>query len=96
MKLQFRIDIVGLDAESKPNEENIENGTTYYTVDSHKLFIFYNGEWYDQEEEFIPPEDETSEDETETEPQENNNKQIIEEPESEKREIVTEDENEVI
>ena len=52
----FRIDIVGLDEETKPTT-GIENGTTYYTVDSHKLFIWYEGDWYDQEEEFTPPDD---------------------------------------
>ena len=83
----FRIDIVGLDEEDKPTT-GIENGTTFYTVDSHKLFIWYEGEWYDQEAEFVPPDDqdEGGDDDQggdDTPPEENNEAKQVEEPEKE-------------
>ena len=45
--MEFRLDIVGLSDESKPTSE-IEDGTTYYTVDTQELYIFYKGNWYKQ------------------------------------------------
>lgn len=42
-----RVEIIGLSTEEKPTE-NIINGSTYKEVDTTKLFIFYNGTWYEQ------------------------------------------------
>lgn len=46
--MQFRLDIVGLSTEEKPHI-GIEDGTTYYTVDTQELYIYYKGQWYNQE-----------------------------------------------
>lgn len=45
--LNARIDFVGLADEPKPTTE-IKNGSTFYTVDTKTLYIFYEGVWYDQ------------------------------------------------
>ena len=45
--MQFRLDIVGLSTEDKPTT-GIEDGTTYYTVDTQELYIYYKGNWYKQ------------------------------------------------
>lgn len=47
--MKFRIDIVGLASETKP-ASGIEDGTTYYTVDTQEFYIFYKGTWYKQGE----------------------------------------------
>lgn len=41
-------DYIGLSTETK-DTENISNGSTYYEVDTSKLYIFYNGTWYEQQ-----------------------------------------------
>lgn len=46
--MKFRLDIVGLSTEEKPTE-GVEDGTTYYTVDTQELYIYYKGTWYNQE-----------------------------------------------
>lgn len=48
--MEFRLDIVGLSTEDKPTT-GIEDGTTYYTVDTQELYIYYKGTWYNQEPE---------------------------------------------
>lgn len=48
--MKFRLDIVGLSTEEKPTA-GVEDGTTYYTVDTQELYIFYKGTWYNQEPE---------------------------------------------
>lgn len=48
--MKFRLDIVGLSTEEKP-QTGIEDGTTYYTVDTQELYIYYKGTWYNQEPE---------------------------------------------
>ena len=45
--MEFRLDIVGLSDESKP-ASGVEDGTTYYTVDTQELYIYYKGTWYKQ------------------------------------------------
>lgn len=47
--MEFRLDIVGLSDETKPTS-GIKDGTTYYTVDTQELFIYYKGDWYNQED----------------------------------------------
>lgn len=61
---RFRCDLIGLSDEDKP--EYAVSGTTFYEVDTQKLYIMYEGEWYLQGEE---SEDEGGEggDETPTE-----------------------------
>lgn len=46
--MKFRLDIVGLSTEEKPTA-GVEDGTTYYTVDTQELYIYYKGTWYNQE-----------------------------------------------
>ena len=58
--MNFRLDIVGLSDETKPLT-GIENGTTYYTVDTQELYIFYKGTWYKQGETEDDQEEETTE-----------------------------------
>ena len=44
----YRADLIGLSTETKPS--NQIDGTTFYTVDTMKLYISYKGTWYLQEE----------------------------------------------
>lgn len=48
--IKQRYDFVGLSTESKPDNTNerVINGSTFYEVDTSKLFIYYNGTWYEQ------------------------------------------------
>lgn len=48
--MPFRLDIVGLSTEEKPTE-NLQDGTTYYTVDTQEFYIYYKGTWYKQGDE---------------------------------------------
>ena len=40
-------DYIGLSTETKYTE-GIANGSTFYEVDTAKLYIFYKGTWYEQ------------------------------------------------
>jgi hypothetical protein len=44
--LDNRIDIVSLSTETKPTK-NLKNGSTLYEVDTASLYIWYEGNWYD-------------------------------------------------
>lgn len=44
--LDNRIDIVILSTETKPTK-NLKNGSTLYEVDTASLYIWYEGNWYD-------------------------------------------------
>ena len=46
---RFRCDLIGLSSEDKP--EYATSGTTFYEVDTQKLYIMYEGTWYLQGEE---------------------------------------------
>ena len=70
---RFRVDTLKLSTEDLPVAE--ADGTTCYEVDTMKLYIYYKGEWYLQEEV-------TTE---ETNEEQNNTKIIIEEPITEKQ-----------
>lgn len=82
INIKYRVDFVGLSTDTKPSEQ-LENGSTYYTVDTQELYLYYGGEWYLQ-----APIETSSNEET---PVENSNekkeevkepvKEIIEEPE---------------
>ena len=41
------MDYVGLSSETK-TITGIEDGSTFYEVDTSKLYIFYAGTWYEQ------------------------------------------------
>lgn len=69
---RFRVDTLKLSTEDLPIAE--ADGTTCYEVDTMKLYIYYKGEWYLQEE--------VSTEETN---EEQNNTKIIEEPIKEKQ-----------
>lgn len=45
--LYGRFDFVGLSTDTKPTRE-LRDGTTFYTVDTQELYIWYNGTWYNQ------------------------------------------------
>lgn len=80
INIKYRVDFVGLSTDEKPSEQ-LENGSTYYTVDTQELYIYYEGEWY------LQAPIETSSDETQAETNEKKEevkesiKKIIEEPE---------------
>lgn len=48
LALNNRLDIVILSTEGKPTE-NLKNGSTLYEVDTAKLYVWYEGSWYDEE-----------------------------------------------
>lgn len=58
--LDNRLDIVILSTETKPTE-NLKNGSTLYEVDTAKLYIWYNGSWYDEEGNAVVEETENTE-----------------------------------
>ena len=81
---RFRVDTLKLSTEDLPIAE--ADGTTCYEVDTMKLYIYYKGEWYLQEEVTT---EETNEEE------QNNSKIVIEDPITEKKDskepIITEE-----
>lgn len=79
---RFRVDTLKLSTEDLPIAE--ADGTTCYEVDTMKLYIYYKGEWYPQEEVS-----------TEERNKEQNNTKIIEEKQSEDP-IISEDPKEKI
>ena len=46
--MKTRFDYLGLSTDDKPTNEAV-NGSTFKEVDTSKLYIFYNGEWYEKE-----------------------------------------------
>lgn len=83
---RFRVDTLKLSTEDLPIAE--ADGTTCYEVDTMKLYIYYKGEWYPQEEVT-----------TEERNEEQNNTKIIKEPIKEKQSedpIISEDPKEKI
>lgn len=49
MKMMYRRDDLGLSTETKPDATKVEDGYTYYEVDTGKLWLAYKGQWYDQD-----------------------------------------------
>lgn len=49
MIYSFRYDYLGLSSESKPTATNVADGSTFYEVNTGKLWLAYKGEWYDQD-----------------------------------------------
>lgn len=89
INIKYRVDFVGLSTDEKPSDQ-LENGSTYYTVDTQELYIYYEGEWYLQapiETSSDETQAETNSDETQAETNEKKEevkepiKEIIEEPE---------------
>ena len=60
LALNNRLDIVILSTETKPTE-NLKNGSTLYEVDTTKLYVWYNGSWYDEEGNAVVEETEETE-----------------------------------
>lgn len=54
--LDNRIDIVILSTEPKPTK-NLKNGSTLYEVDTASLYIWYEGNWYDETGMVVQPTD---------------------------------------
>lgn len=46
-EFKTRFDFLGLSTESKPTDKAV-NGSTFYEVDTSKLYIYYEEEWYEQ------------------------------------------------
>lgn len=42
-----RREYIGLSTEKDRLPENLENGSTFYAVDTKKIYIFYNAVWYE-------------------------------------------------
>lgn len=59
--LKYRFDFVRLKNESMPDNENINDGSTCYIIDTGELYIYYKGTWYNSELESEQSENEQSE-----------------------------------
>lgn len=53
--LKIRWDFLGLSTDSKPSVDTgkVVNGSTFYEVDTSTVYIYYNGEWYEQDNNII-------------------------------------------
>lgn len=60
LALNNRLDIVILSTEEKPTV-NLKNGSTLYEVDTAKLYVWYEGSWYDEEGNAVVEETENTE-----------------------------------
>lgn len=49
MSYFFRFDYLGLEAEGKPAATSVADGSTFYEVDTGKLYLAYKGTWYLQD-----------------------------------------------
>lgn len=49
MQNKFRWDFLGLSTESKPTatNENVTDGSTYFEVDTSKMYVWYKNQWYE-------------------------------------------------
>ena len=48
---EYRWDFMGLSTEDKPTKatsENVTDGSTYYEVDTSKLYVYYGSDWYEK------------------------------------------------
>ena len=43
---RFRVDLLGLSTDTKPTD--VPNGSTFIEVDTSKYYIFWLGDWYEQ------------------------------------------------
>lgn len=49
---EYRWDFIGLSTDTKPTKEtseNVTNGSTYYEVNTSKLYVYYGNNWYEKE-----------------------------------------------
>lgn len=49
---EYRWDFIGLSTDDKPTKatsENVTDGSTYYEVDTSKLYVYYGSEWYEKQ-----------------------------------------------
>lgn len=49
---EYRWDFIGLSTDNKPTKttsENVTDGSTYYEVDTSKLYVYYGSEWYEKQ-----------------------------------------------
>lgn len=44
--MRHSYDWIGLSTETKPGTD-VDNGSTFLEVDTSKVFIYYNGTWYE-------------------------------------------------
>lgn len=48
---EYRWDFLGLSTDTKPTpetSENVTNGSTYYEVNTSKLYVYYGTQWYEK------------------------------------------------
>lgn len=86
---RFRVDTLKLSTENLPVAE--ADGTTCYEVDTMKLYIYYKGQWYLQEEAT-----DTAEDTQETQNNTRANKIIINDNKTEVEDPIIEEPKEKI
>lgn len=51
VETHYRWDFIGLSTDSKPTpatSEKVVDGSTYYTSDDSKLYVWYKDEWYEK------------------------------------------------
>lgn len=70
--LKYRIDFVRLENESMPDDENINDGSTCYIIDTGELYIYYKGTWYNSDIENQQSENQQSENQQSENNQRNN------------------------
>lgn len=49
MEQKYRWDFLGLSSETKPTStnENVTDGSTYFEVDTSKMYVWYKNQWYE-------------------------------------------------
>lgn len=49
MQNKIRWDFLGLSTETKPTakNENVTDGSTYFEVDTSKMYVWYKNQWYE-------------------------------------------------
>lgn len=49
MEQKYRWDFLGLSSEAKPiTGEKVTDGSTFFECDTSKLYVFYQGTWYEK------------------------------------------------
>ena len=95
--LKYRIDFVRLKNESMPDNENINDGSTCYIIDTGELYIYYKGTWYNSDVESGQSENQQSENQRnknqpiENQPIENTKDSIIENELTKDEEVIEDD-----
>lgn len=93
--LKYRIDFVRLENESMPDNENINDGSTCYIIDTGELYIYYKGTWYNSDVESGQSESENQQSENQrnekNQPIENTKDSIIENELTKDEEVIIND-----